>query len=298
MAKTVSTALAALFATRNWRTAKLFTFTLNDGTVLNYGSFDQDLTWNGTTFSCGAKTGGPYWDRVDNKAKATFGLGANVTQLTFDAVMGAGTVEGFPFATAIRYGLFDSADLQYQRAYMSTTAPTVVVGALLMFGGRVADVDFSNSVATFTCNSYLEILNINLPRNLYQPGCNNTLFDTSCTLSQSSFSSSGSVTGNATPYSFGIAGAAAGQSAGYFNLGKLQFTSGALAGPWRAIQSHALGSPPQLAVFPPFFQAPAMGDTFTAVAGCDKRQTTCAGKFNNFANFRGTPYVPPVETAV
>lgn len=293
--KSVSTALQALLNTRAWITAKLFTFTLIDGTVLNYCSGDQNLTYGGTTYLCGG-TIGPYWDRADNKAKATFGLGAQTTQLVFDAVMGTALIEGFPFAVAVRYGLFDSADLQYSRAFMAQGS-SVVVGTVLMFGGRVAEVDFSNTVASFTCNSYLELLNQNLPRNLYQPGCNNTLFDASCTLSQASFSFSGTVTGSPLPYLFGISGTAAGKAAGYFNLGKVQFTSGALAGPWRGVQSHVAGSPPVIAVYPPFFQAPAVGDAFIAVAGCDKQQTTCAAKFSNFQNFRGMPYVPPVETA-
>jgi uncharacterized phage protein (TIGR02218 family) len=295
--KTVSGALQTLFNSRQWVAAKLFTFTLVDGTVLNYCSADTNLVWSGTTYLYGGSTG-PYWDRASNKAKATFGLGATTTQLVFDCIMGSGTAEGLPFATAIRYGLFDGADLQYSRAFMSPSAPTTVVGTVLMFGGGVAEVDFSNTIATFTCNSYLDLLNQNLPRNLFQPGCNNTLFDASCTLSQGAFSFSGAVTGSSSTTAFGVSGAAAGKANGYFNLGKVKFTSGVNNGFWRGVQSFVSGSPPVMTVFPPYAQAPTAGDTFTAVAGCDKQQTTCVVKFSNLQNYRGTPYVPSYETAI
>jgi hypothetical protein len=32
--------------------------------------------------------------------------------------------------------------------------------------------------------------------------------------------------------------------------------------------------------------------------GCDKTTATCAGRFNNLANFRGYPFVPPPELAM
>ena len=43
--------------------------------------------------------------------------------------------------------------------------------------------------------------------------------------------------------------------------------------------------------------APSPGDAFTVYAGCDHTQGTCQGRFNNLANFRGFPYVPPPELA-
>lgn len=39
----------------------------------------------------------------------------------------------------------------------------------------------------------------------------------------------------------------------------------------------------------------AVGDTFNAIAGCDKTIGTCVAKFNNAVNFRGEPYVPDMD---
>ncbi len=48
----------------------------------------------------------------------------------------------------------------------------------------------------------------------------------------------------------------------------------------------------------PLQSPPAPGDTFTVYQGCDHTPGACAGKFNNLANFRGFPYVPPPQMAV
>ena len=36
----------------------------------------------------------------------------------------------------------------------------------------------------------------------------------------------------------------------------------------------------------------AASDTFSIVAGCDKRWATCKDKFSNGNNFRGFPHIP------
>lgn len=295
--KTIAAGMQALFAARKFYTAKLFTFTLQDGTALRYCSGDIDLVLGGHTYSCGGQTG-PFWERSGYKAQTHWGLGTSVDSMTFDALPGSGTVEGFPFLLAVRYGLFDGADFTYQRINMGSPGDTSA-GAILMFGGRVAQVDYSNTVATFTVNSYLELLNFQLPRNIYQAGCLNTLFDASCGLSQSSFPSGGTVSVPGLPYAFDFTGVAAGQPANFFNLGKVQFTSGKNAGLWSSVQSHSVGGGiSEMAVFPPFPFAPQAGDTFVAYPGCDKQQVTCTAKFANGANFRAFPFTPQAETAL
>jgi uncharacterized phage protein (TIGR02218 family) len=44
--------------------------------------------------------------------------------------------------------------------------------------------------------------------------------------------------------------------------------------------------------------APAVGDAFTVYQGCDHTPGTCQSKFNNLANFRGFPFVPPPQMAI
>ena len=46
----------------------------------------------------------------------------------------------------------------------------------------------------------------------------------------------------------------------------------------------------------PMPNAVAVGDTFHAIAGCDKSFPTCYSRFANAVNFRGEPYVPGMDS--
>ena len=81
-----------------------------------------------------------------------------------------------------------------------------------------------------------------------------------------------------------------------YQQGSITFTSGVNAGvtanvnAWRPALRSTLGYPLQ--------SPPAPGDTFTVYYGCDHTPGTCQSKFNNLANFRGFPYVPPPQMAM
>jgi uncharacterized phage protein (TIGR02218 family) len=74
------------------------------------------------------------------------------------------------------------------------------------------------------------------------------------------------------------------------------FSSGINAGISATIKSAVAGVSLSLAY--PLLNAPGTGDAFTAYWGCDHTQNTCKNKFNNLANFRGFPYIPPPTFAV
>lgn len=291
--KSASPALIALLATRQFFSADLFQFSLVGGTTLYYCGGDQDIVWNGITWSAGKQTG-PYFDRKDNKAKCHWKIGVEVDTLVFDVLPGSATVSGDPFLSAVRQGVFDGAELTLYRAFMPTYGDTTA-GAVTMFVGRMAEVDASRSLATFSVSSHLELFNQNMPRNLYQPGCVNTLFDASCTLSKAAFAASPVCAGTQSAYQIQ---ASIGQPTGYFDLGTIAFTSGANAGFSRTVQRWVNGSPGVLTLSSPFPNVPANGDAFLAYPGCDKRQSTCASKFRNLQHFRGFPNIPSPATAV
>ena len=132
-----------------------------------------------------------------------------------------------------------------------------------------------------------------MPTNLIASSCINTLYGPACTLSKATYTSAGAVstgTNGATTFSSNLA-----QATGYFDLGYILFTSGANNGLQRTVKTFVSGG--NVTVVSPFPSAPANGDTFTITAGCTHTQAICQSKFNNLANFRGFPYVPPPETA-
>jgi uncharacterized phage protein (TIGR02218 family) len=167
------------------------------------------------------------------------------------------------------------------------------------FVGRVAEIDAGRSVATFSVSSHLELLNLQLPRNLFQSGCVNNLGDVACGVSLASFALSGSVTSAANSVVQLSSTTVGGQAAGYFQLGKIQFTSGGNSGLTRGVASYnqTTGG---LVFASPFPVAPSQGDSFRIFPGCDKTYNGANGcpKFNNVARFKGFPFVPVPETAL
>ncbi len=291
--KPASTDLVNLLATRQFFSTDLYLFTLIGGGQLTYCGGDQDITWNNITWSAGGGTG-PYFDRKDNKAKCHWKVGVEVDTLVLDVLPGSALIEGEPFLSAVRQGVFDGAEFTFYRAFMATYGDTAV-GTVIRFVDRVAEIDAGRSLATFSVNSHLELLNQNMPRNLYQFGCVNTLYDESCTLNQADFAVNDMVGSGSTA---SVVQATLSQATGTFDLGVLAYNSGGNNGISRTVKTYIAGTPGSLTLLAPFPVAPATGDTFIVYPGCDKQQSTCQNKFSNLANFRGFPYVPENSTAV
>jgi uncharacterized phage protein (TIGR02218 family) len=301
--KPITTQLQALFATRQFQIAGLYSFALVGGGTLNYCSGDRDIYWNSTTYGCGGTSGvGPYFDRKDNRAKLHQKIGTAVDTLLFDVIPGTSTIDGESFLSFVRQGGFDGAELTLSRTYWAVgTAPNaagaiVPVGTIVAMVGRVAEVDAGRSLASFTVNSHLELLNIQMPRNLYQSGCVNTLFDSGCTLNMASFGVNGSAASGTTAEQIDTTSLS--NATGYFDLGQITFTSGVNNGVSRTIKAYVNGSPSTITLIAPFPSTPAVSDMFTVYPGCDKSQATCGGKFSNLLHFRGEPYIPVAETAI
>jgi len=291
--KPASPALINLLASRQFFSADLYLFSLIGGGQLHYCGGDLDITWNGITWSAGGTTG-PYFDRKDNKAKCHWKVGVEVDTLTIDVLPGTSLIEGEPFLSAVRQGVFDGAEMTLYRAFMPAYG-NVAAGTVIMFAGRVAEIDAGRSLATFSVNSHLELLNQNLPRNLYQSGCVNTLYDASCTLLQDNYGVAASVESGSDAGNIQVT---LSQATGFFDLGVVAFTGGANNGISRTVKTYLQGGPGTVSLIAPFPVAPLTGDNFIIYPGCDKQQSTCQNKFSNLLNFRGFPYVPENSTAV
>ncbi|MDR3414219.1 MAG: DUF2163 domain-containing protein [Formivibrio sp.] len=299
--KNVTPALLALLqAGGPFVMADMYTVTLTSGTVLRWVDFDRDLTHptNGFVYSCS----GP----VLRRGKTRIVIGVEVDTLDLSICPGATDyVDGVPMLAAARAGAFDGAKLKLERvflgvpsfilgvsvlgaAYLGDMAP---VGAVIMFTGRFADVTLGRTELQVRINSDVEALNIQLPRNTYQAGCMHTLYDTECGLNRAAWGVTSHVAIGSTVSTInsGLSNAP-----DWFTRGYIRFNTGALAGTTRTIKSYAAG---RVTVFMPLPAVPAVGDTFTVYAGCDRLQGTCGVKFDNLGSFRATPYTPEPSTA-
>ncbi|WP_284247194.1 phage BR0599 family protein, partial [Methylobacterium haplocladii] len=80
---------------------------------------------------------------------------------------------------------------------------------------------------------------------------------------------------------------------GWFTGGRLRWTGGANAGLDADIRSQTrTDATVALDLWQPPARNVAPGDAFILTAGCDKRFSTCRGKFANSLNFQGFPHMP------
>jgi uncharacterized phage protein (TIGR02218 family) len=267
--------------------AELYDITLADGTQLHYTTFDRKLIVGGTTYFSGP----PDFKRgtveevlgLSKVGTLTLEIHANPTDL----------IGGVPILQKIVRGDFDKAALTVRRLFMDSSLTQQ--GTVIRFVGNIGDLDqVSRTIAKFTCKSKVEDLNIQLPRNILQPTCIHTLFDSGCTLSKAAFAVNGTVQVGSTVNKLLTTLVNADS---YFDNGQLVFNSGPNAGHVVSVKKY-LNSAGEVFFFVPLPAAPGAGDTFTIYPGCDKTQATCTGKFSNLVNFGGFPYVPVPETAL
>jgi len=128
---------------------------------------------------------------------------------------------------------------------------------------------------------------------LFTAGCSADLGDARCKvdLGNAAYRGSGNVTALTGTSSFTVSGLD-GFADGWFTAGKLTFTGGANAGLGIEVKTHRNNSGVSLTLWQAMPRPIAAGDAFTVTAGCDKRFSTCAGRFANAVNFRGFPQIP------
>ncbi len=278
----------------------LFQIILPNGQQILSTNAQQDITYGGYTYRA-AQYGA--WERGNVISVADFSLESHAMELSVVAgssVLYPGSSE--PLMSVIWAGLFDGATVNVNTVYMQPGTWGDVIGALSLFAGSIVNVqELGRSKAQFEVRDWMYLLNLKIPQRIIQPSCPHTLFDPSCTLSQTAFGLANTV-GAGSTQSVIQAGAAwpttdhLGNSTAspYFQQGKIIFTSGQNVG--LAAQVVTEGANGSLTLMAPLIFPVATGDAFTAYPGCDKQLATCTGKFQNQIHFGGMLFVPPPET--
>ena len=267
--------------------ADAFLFNLLDGATLGYTNSEITFTFDGQQYLGNSIL-------IDGlKYKASIGL--DVDQQTIDvAARSDQTVGGVPFLQALREGVFDGCEITRYRVFFNAVpiSTASIVDGVILFKGRLGNIEqIGRTSAKLTVNSDLVLLDIDMPRNVYQPTCLHTLYDSGCTLSAASFSATGTVGSGSTASTINWSGAGAN-----YQQGTINFTSGVNDGVTATVGSVVAGT--SLGLIYPLEEAPATGDAFTVFFGCDHTLGTCKTKFNNAANHRSFPFVPPPQMAV
>ena len=183
--------------------AKLISFVYKIGSVYNLPtpniiqvcSSDQNVTVFGQTFTAGGRlnSGLPAIQRSKMSCKLGLEVSSEEIEIYANPSMQIGTT---PILAYITQGLMDGATIYIQRGFSLTPdfAGVTTMGPIVSFSGTVAETKIGRSSAHLTIKARTELLDLQMPRMLYNPGCQWTLFDAGCTLNAASFTDTGSVT--------------------------------------------------------------------------------------------------------
>ena len=272
--KSLSSALVAHLAEECTTLSYLIKITRTDGIVLGMTNHDADIVYDGVTYKAdGAFNPSALMSRDD---LSTDNLSLN--GMISDAVI---TTED------IVVGRYDQARCDMYVCNWQDLSQ----GVLQLRRGWLGSVTLQSG----HYGAVLHGLHDRLQQGLgdyFTATCRHDFADSGCTLSSAVYSANGSVTGVVSATQFGDS--ACTQPDGWFDDGVLTWTSGALTGikaeieRWDAASKHFM-------LWLPLPFVPAIGDSYSAVAGCDKRFSTCKNKFANAVNFGGFPHMPGVD---
>lgn len=278
--------LIALLDADQFTMADLYTITTIQGIEYCYTSYDFSLLVNGKEF----KAKGP----IISRDGTSLSLGIEVDNLSITIETNESTKFGdVPVAQAFHNGVLDGARFKLERVFMDMNTPTnTSAGTLVLFEGRIVEPELDRYVINASVVSDVDNLKLQMPRNLYTPGCLNTLFDSACGLLSTDFAVNTTIAANSTPNRILCD---LSQPQGWFTQGVVEFLEGVNIGIKRTVRLHESGS---LLLTLPLLEMPAIGEAIRVYSGCDKRLDTCTNRFNNRARFRGAPFVPVPETSI
>jgi uncharacterized phage protein (TIGR02218 family) len=275
--------IALLNGSEEFIMADLYTFTLVGGSVLRYSAAPTELQAAGYLFSLGPKF---------ERSKTKVVIGTQVDELEVRVYPEPTDLIGdLPFMEAAWQGQLDGAVLQLERAFMPSYGDTSP-GTVVLFAGRISDIDCSRNGIELKCRSHLELLNIQIPRRLWQASCTHVFGGPMCRFDRESLSNTFSAGAGSTQTVITNAPS----SVRPFALGTITGITGLNAGLSRTIVTFVSGT--TVTVKLAFLFPVAIGDQFHLLPGCDRTLATCTNVFNNAANFGGFPFIPTPETAV
>src|SRR5271169_1937641 len=274
--KAASPALIALLnSSTQFVMADLYTFTLVGGILLRYSAAPTAIVANGFTFTVGPKF---------QRSKTSTVIGTQVDELDIKVYPEKTDLIGTTlWLEAAWQGQLDGALLQIERAFMPSYGDTSP-GTVVLFAGRISDIDCSCTGIDMKCRSHLELLNIQMPRRLWQPSCTHVFGGAMCQFNRASLQTSFNCLSGSTETQ--ILGTVNPTPAGLYVQGTIIGLTGANAGYSRTIAGMSNGI---VSVKLAFLSPSAVGDQFKLLPGCDRSLATCTNVFNNPAHFGGVP---------
>lgn len=262
--------------------------------------YPSALNWNFKGIFSGGKVqkGAAVISR--NEVESKIGLEADTLEVTWspkDSDILADDGLGATLLTALQgfgAGVFDNGILEVWRCVMPTPGDCNTLGACLMFGGRIGDLEPDRLAVKITVQSRLEVLNVQVPTNVIEP--TNILAQYSTGMIPVGAPSSFAVVAGTTAAKV-FADASPIMPQGTYDSGYIVFTGGKLAGTYRAVRAQTVESGHHaFYLLEPLPFVPTVGDLLGAFAPVPR---DFAGAIAAGQAVVAFPFVPsPVNSAV
>lgn len=254
--------------------------TRRDGHVAGYTDHDRPLTVGATLYA-------PQTGLAASEARDTLGLAVDTVDV--EGALSSDDISEEDIAA----GLYDGATVEmflvnWRQPDDFVLLRKATVGKITRSDGRfVAELESLVHALDRPSGRYVS------------RSCDAELGDARCgfDLDNPDFSGAGTVEAREAPSTLVVTGLD-GFTAGWFMHGVLTWTAGENAGRSERVEEHrkdAAGT--TLVLRPGSGIVAAGGDTFSVVAGCDKKFAACKAKFANALNFRGFPHLPGNDAA-
>lgn len=267
--------LAAHLAGKTTTLARCWRLRRDDGLVLGFTDHDQALTFEGIRHE-------PAAGFTASDMPASLGLSVDTAEIS-GALVSASLTE-----TELLGGAYDNARVEVWLVNWASPEER-----LLLEVGDIGEVTRQASAFKAEIRSLTHALDQERGR-IYASTCDADFADARCGVDPNSplYAGEGEVVDVIGARLLRVRGLD-GVAAGFLTRGVLTWLSGANQGRRSEIREDRNdGIGRVIELWDGVAVEPAPGDSFRALAGCDKRFETCAGRYVNTVNFRGFPFLP------
>lgn len=276
MSKTFDAGLTAHYALDATTLCQCVKFTRTDGEILAYTTAQVDVVVSGRTYLAGPGL------EVGEIASSA-GLAVDNLELAILPDEDGGTITRADLLT----GLWNGAAFEiFETSFVDPT-----IGVNLLKSGTLGEVKLDRGRFRVELRSLAQALSQPVG-DVTSKTCRYRLGDDRCTVDLGPYTHTGTVSGVTSKQVF--TASALSQAGDYFVEGVVTFTSGNNDGYSQKCKIFTSGKVFTLSLPMPY--TIQVGDTFSAVAGCQKRLAEdCDTKFDNVLNFGGEPHLPGID---
>lgn len=252
--------------------ATCWKLSIANGSVMGFTEHDSDIIFETVTYLASS---GFTPTVVENSSDLS------VDNLNLEGLLDSATIK----EADIMAGIYDFAEIEiFQVNYKDLSQ-----GSLKLRRGWLGEVSMGKNQFVAEVRGLTQKLSKTIG-DLFSPSCRADLGDARCQVNLTPFTKTGnitSVTGNSV-----FQDTVRTEAAGFFDFGKITFTSGNNNGLSMEVKEYTTGSITLVLPMPYDVQ---VDDAYTIEAGCDKTFETCKNRFDNVINFRGEPHVPGTD---